>query len=78
MNKIRKRGESSRFIKPHVCNKNEFQNCILFCFALTSSGCIIKAGFFNYDEIIVSGGGLVRKPGEHQRERLLFDFITIT
>ena len=27
---------------------------------------------------IVSGGGLVRKPGEHQRERLLFDFITIT
>ena len=28
--------------------------------------------------IIVSGGGLVRKPGEHQRRRLLFDFITIT
>jgi len=27
---------------------------------------------------IVSRGGLVRKPGEHQRERLLFDFIKIT
>ena len=27
---------------------------------------------------IVSGGGLVSKPGEHQRQRLLFDFITVT
>ena len=25
-------------------------------------------------ETIVSRGGLVRKPGEHQRERLLFNF----